>query len=46
MGREFGRSAGLVLALAMPGGIALAALYALGLLESRAVLVALAATVG
>src|SRR5436309_8147587 len=46
MGREFGRSAGLVLALAMPGGIALAALYALGLLESRAALGALAATVG
>src|SRR5437763_798352 len=40
MGREFGRGAGLALVLAMPGGIALAALYALGLLDGAVALAA------
>jgi two-component system phosphate regulon sensor histidine kinase PhoR len=43
MGREFGRSAGFALALSTPGGIAIAALFALGLVDGTAAIVAAAA---
>ncbi len=40
MGRDFGRSAEFALALSMPGGIAIAALFALGYLDGMAAIVA------
>ena len=43
MGRDFGRSTGLALALSTPGGIAIAALFALGFLDGTAAIVAAAA---
>ncbi len=43
MGRDFGRSAGLALALSTPGGIAIAVLFALGFLDGTAAIVAAAA---
>ena len=43
MGRNFGRSAGFVLALSTPGGIAIAALFALGFLDGPAAIVAVTA---
>jgi len=42
MERDFGRSAGLALALSTPGGIAIAALFALGLLDGTAAVIAAA----
>jgi len=46
MGRNFGRSVGLALLLSTPGGIAIAALFALGLIDGMAALVAIAALLG
>jgi len=43
MERDFGRSIGFALALSTPGGIAIAALFALGFLDGKAALVAVAA---
>jgi two-component system phosphate regulon sensor histidine kinase PhoR len=43
MERDFGRSVGFALALSTPGGIAIAALFALGFLDGKATLVAVAA---
>ncbi len=43
MGRDFGRSAGLALALSTPGGIAIAGLFALGFLDGAAAIIAAAA---
>src|SRR6266849_727023 len=43
MERDFGRSVGFALALSTPGGIAIAALFALGFLDGKAALVAVAA---
>jgi len=43
MGRDFGRSAEFAFALSIPGGIAIAALFALGYLDGVAAIVAAAA---
>src|SRR5579863_6079146 len=43
MGRDFGRSAEFAFALSIPGGIAIAALFALGYLDGAAAIVGAAA---
>jgi two-component system, OmpR family, phosphate regulon sensor histidine kinase PhoR len=43
MERDFGRSAGLALVLSIPGGIAIAAMFALGLLDGSAAIIGVAA---